>query len=163
MRYIFLVLVPLVLAGCTLVDGTEQETQVRTDRSTYSLSEVTPNGRIVITATFYNHTGDAIYILPCGEDGVSFHVEKQEGGAWVVAYDRPCLLVSDKNIRVENGASYTAPSWIEVDRLKVDRPTGLYRLVWPVMHTNPRIADKEFEEVALPPANRVSNPFAVAE
>lgn len=154
-----------LITGCDLL-GLEGagETRLVTSSDRY---EIRRSGDALVTTipiTFYNETGDQVYINRCKTPS-SPVLEKKIDGAWTSVYANIDLLCLGEPVVIEDGNSLDYDFQIRgstrphaAPKLDVDRVDGTYRVTWRIY------TQKNEDEPAtdlLPLEARASNEFAL--
>lgn len=90
-----------------------------------------------LDTTYFNHTDGALYISSCFKNTPVFSLEKRVGRLWQLAFETPCLAVSNPPIKVESKGEHTSQLFVEAikdsdaaPRFEVKSIPGTYRLVF---------------------------------
>lgn len=126
--------------GCAAVNaGNPNGPPIRTDKSTYVVTDSGGLSNLTIRMTYTNNTGKPVYLPTCRGPQPP-RLQKQVGDTWLVAFAPTVLACENTPIQLAAGESYNyvfrilagMPGTSYAPRWAVAEIPGTYRVLWEI-------------------------------
>lgn len=160
------------LAGCGTATGPHSldDPLIRTDSAEYTLESTDRSWSVEIPYTFFNRTGEDVYLTNC-HGGFALRLDRwdEDAGEWVVAWAPVLLLCLSPPIVIRAGDAYqdtvrlfaVHPDEKGGPKFQADEVGGTYRIVW--IAASHGYVEGDGGGGPIPLEHRVSNPFVLRE